>query len=82
MASQQIGEFLEKEHGRQILSVVGTKLLMGVSPYEAKRMRNPFELSDYYIDVLSQLGYGEGMLHMANAVLKVWIRSPKELGLF
>jgi hypothetical protein len=82
MATQQIGEFLEKEHGRKILSVVGTKLLMGVSPFEAKRMRDPFELADYLIDTLTKLGYGEGMLQMANAVLKVWIRTPKELGLY
>jgi len=82
MASQQIGEFLEKEHGRKILSIVGTKLLMGVSPFEANRMRDPFELSDYLIDTLTKLGYGEAMLQMANAVLKVWIRSPKELELY
>jgi type IV secretory pathway VirB4 component len=82
MASQQIGEFLDKKHGRKILSVVGTKLLMGVSPFEANRMRDPFELSDYLIDTLTKLGYGEAMLQMANAVLKVWIRSPKELGLY
>ena len=78
MASQQIGEFLEKEHGRQILSVVGAKLLMGVSPIEAKRMPGPFELSDYYIDMLTQLGHGEGLLQLSNAVLKVWIRIPQE----
>ena len=82
MASQQIGEFLDKEHGRKILSVVGTKLLMGVSPFEANRMRDPFDLSDYLIDTLTKLGYGEAMLRMANAVLKVWIRSPKELELY
>lgn len=82
MASQQIGEFLEKEHGRQILSVVGAKLLMGVSPFEAKRMQAPFELSDYFVDMLTQLGHGEGMLQLANAVLKVWIRTPRDLGLF
>ena len=82
MASQQIGEFLDKEHGRKILSVVGTKLLMGVSPFEANRMRDPFDLSDYLIDTLTKLGNGEAMLRMANAVLKVWIRSPKELELY
>lgn len=82
MATQQIGEFLEKEHGRKILSVVGTKLLMGVSPFEAKRMQQPFELAEYLIDTLTKLGYGEGMLQVANAVLKVWIRSPKELSLY
>ena len=82
MASQQIGEFLEKEHGRQILSVVGAKLLMGVSPFEAKRMQGPFELSDYFVDMLTQLGHGEGMLQLSNAVLKVWIRTPRELGVF
>jgi len=82
MASQQVGEFLDKEHGRQILSIVGTKLLMGVSPFEANRMQVPFELSDYFIKELTNLGFGEGMLQMANAILKVWIRSPKELGLY
>jgi hypothetical protein len=82
MASQQIGEFLEKEHGRQILSVVGAKLLMGVSPFESKRMQGPFELSDYYIDMLTQLGHGEGLLQLSNAVLKVWIRIPRDLGIF
>ncbi|MEA1977103.1 MAG: ATP-binding protein, partial [Chloroflexota bacterium] len=82
MASQQIGEFLEKEHGRQILSVVGAKLLMGVSPFEAKRMQGPFELSDYYIDMLTQLGHGEGLLQLSNAILKVWIRIPRDLGIF
>ena len=82
MASQQIGEFLEKEHGRQILSVVGAKLLMGVSPIEAKRMQGPFELSDYYIDMLTQLGHGEGLLQLSNAVLKVWIRIPQDLGIY
>jgi hypothetical protein len=82
MASQQIGEFLEKEHGRQILSVVGAKLLMGVSPFEAKRMQGPFELSDYYIDMLTQLGHGEGLLQLSNAILKVWIRIPQDLGVF
>ena len=46
MATQQIGEFLEKEHGKKILSVVGTKFLMGVSPFEAQRMQAPFELSE------------------------------------
>lgn len=45
MASQQTGEFLDKEHGRQILSAVGAKLLMGVSPVEAKCMQGPLELS-------------------------------------
>jgi type IV secretory pathway VirB4 component len=82
MASQQIGEFLEKEHGRQILSVVGAKLLMGVSPFEAKRMQGPFELSEYYIDMLTQLGHGEGLLQLANAMLKVWIRIPQDLGIY
>jgi hypothetical protein len=45
-------------------------------------MRDPFDLSDYLIDTLTKLGYGEAMLRMANAVLKVWIRSPKELELY
>lgn len=82
MASQQIGEFLEKEHGRQILSVVGAKLLMGVSPFEAKRMQGPFELSDYYVDMLTHLGHGEGLLQLPNAILKVWIRVPQDVGVF
>jgi len=82
MASQQVGEFLEKEHGRQILSVVGAKLLMGVSPFEAKRMQGPFELSEYYVDMLTQLGHGEGLLQLSNAVLKIWIRIPQDLGIF
>jgi hypothetical protein len=82
MASQQIGEFLDKEHGRQILSVVGAKLLMGVSPFEAKRMQGPLELSDYYVDMLTQLGHGEGLLQLANAMLRVWIRIPQDLGIF
>jgi len=82
MATQQIGEFLEKEHGRQILSVVGTKFLMGVSPFEAQRMQNPFELSDFLMDLLTQLGHGRGLLQMPNAVLRVSVRIPKELGLY
>jgi hypothetical protein len=82
MASQQIGEFLDKEHGRQILSVVGAKLLMGVSPFEAKRMQGPLELSDYYVDMLTQLGHGEGVLQLSNAMLRVWIRIPQDLGIF
>ena len=61
---------------------VGAKLLMGVSPFEAKRMQGPFELSDYYIDMLTQLGHGEGLLQLSNAVLKVWIRIPRDLGIF
>lgn len=73
---------LEKEHGRQILSVVGAKLLMGVSPFEAKRMQGPFELSEYYVDMLTQLGHGEGLLQLSNAMLKVWIRIPQDLGVF
>jgi hypothetical protein len=82
MATQQIGEFLEKEHGRQILSVVGTKFLMGVSPFEAQRMQNPFELSDFLVDLLTQLGHGRGLLQMPNAVLRVSVSVPKELGLY
>jgi hypothetical protein len=82
MASQQVGEFLEKEHGRQILSVVGAKLLMGVSPFEAKRMQGPFELSDYYVDMLTQLGHGQGLLQLSNAMLKVSVRIPQDLGIY
>lgn len=82
MATQQIGEFLEKEHGKQILSVVGTRFLMGVSPFEAQRMQTPFELTDHLVDVLTQLGHGRGLLQMADAVLRVWVRIPKELGLY
>lgn len=82
MATQQIGEFLDKEHGKRILSVVGTKFLMGVSPFEAKQMQTPFELSEYLVDMMTQLGHGHGLLQMSNAILKVWIRIPKELGLY
>ncbi len=81
MASQQIGEFLEKDHARQILSVVGAKLLMGVSPFEAKHMQGPFELSEYYVKMLSELGHGQGLLQLSNAVLKVSVRIPRDLGL-
>ncbi len=73
MATQQIGEFLEKEHGKKILSVVGTKFLMGVSPFEAQRMQAPFELSDHLVDVLTQLGHGTGLLQMSSAILQVWV---------
>ena len=82
MATQQIGEFLEKEHGKQILSVVGTKFLMGVSPFEAQRMQTPFELTDYLVDVLTQLGHGRGLLQMANAIIRISVRVPKELGIY
>jgi hypothetical protein len=82
MATQQIGEFLEKEHGKQILSVVGTKFLMGVSPFEAQRMQKPFELTDHLVDVLTQLGHGRGLLQMANAIIRISVRIPKELGIY
>ena len=62
--------------------LVGAKLLMGVSPFEAKRMQGPFELSDYYIDMLTQLDHGEGLLQLSNAIFKVWIRIPRDLGVF
>ncbi len=38
--------FAGQEHGRQVPSVVGAKLLMGVSSFEAKRMQGRLELSD------------------------------------
>jgi hypothetical protein len=53
-----------------------------VSPFEAKRMQGPFELSEYYVDMLTQLGHGEGLLQLSNAMLKVWIRIPQDLGIF
>ncbi len=61
---------------------VGAKLLIRVSPFEAKRMQGTFEFSDYYIDMLTQLGHGEGSLQLSNAVLKVWIRIPRDLEVF
>jgi len=76
MATQQIGEFLEKEHDKQILSVVGTKFLMGVSPFEAQRMQTPFELTDYLVDVLTQLGHGRGLIQMASAIIRISVRIP------
>jgi hypothetical protein len=82
IATQQIGGFLEKEHGRQILSVVGTNFLMGMSPFEAQRMQNPFELSDFLVDLLTQLSHSRGLLQMPNAVLHVSVCIPKELGLY
>jgi hypothetical protein len=39
-------------------------------------------LTDYHIDMLTQLGHGEGLLQLSNAVLKVWIRIPRDLGIF
>lgn len=73
--------FVEDPDALPGLQVVA-KLLIWVRPFEAKRMQGPFELSDYYIDMLTQLGHGEGLLQLSNAVLKVWIRIPRDLGVF
>jgi hypothetical protein len=82
MATQQIGEFLEKDHGKQIFSIVRTKFLMREGPFEAQRMQNPFELSDFLVDLLTQLGHGLALLQMPNAVLRASVRVPEELGLY
>jgi len=65
-----------------LAGIVGAKLLMGVSPFEAKRMQGPFELSDYYVDMLTQLGHGQGLLQLSNAMLKVSVRIPQDLGIY
>lgn len=82
MASQEIGEFLESAHSRQILSIVGAKVLKAVEPLEADLMRTPFRLSDFLVETLTMLRHGEALLQMDNAVLRVSISTPKELGLF
>jgi hypothetical protein len=32
--------------------------------------------------MLTQLGHGEGLLQLANAMLRIWIRIPQDLGIF
>lgn len=82
MASQEIGEFFESEHSRQILSIVGTKLLKAVEPMEADLMKQPFRLSDFLVETLGMLRHGEALLQTNNAVIRVLISTPKSLGLF
>ncbi len=80
MASQQVGEFLDCEHSRQILAVIGSRLLMGVHPFEAQRMQEPFELSGFQREQLTRLGHGEGLLQTPGATLHLRVLVPEDVG--
>lgn len=80
MASQQVGEFLDNEHSRQILAVIGSRLLMGVNAFEARRLQGPFELSDFQVEQLTRLGHGEGLLQTPGATLRLRVLVPEDVG--
>lgn len=80
MASQQVGEFLDSEHSRQILSVMGARLLMGVNAFEARRMQGPFQLSDFQVEQLTHLAHGEGLLQIPGSTLHLRVLVPDDAG--
>lgn len=76
MATQEVGEFVDSEQGRKILSIVGNTFLMDQRPHEAGRLRAALGLSDGLARHLTGLGTGRGILLTPNANLMLQVVVP------
>lgn len=77
MASQEVGEFLDSDGGRRILSVVGNTFLMEQRPVEARRLQETFSLSDHVTHSLQRLGTGHGILVLPEGNRRIWVAVPE-----
>jgi hypothetical protein len=76
MATQEVGEFVETEQGKKILSIVGNTFLMDQRPHEASRLRDALGLSEGLARHLTGMGTGRGILLTPNSSLSLQVVVP------
>lgn len=82
MATQEVGEFIDTQEGRKILSIVGNTFLMDQRPTEAERLQLALKLSPGVTRYLSSLGTGRGLLLTPAATLHIYVAVPDAWNVF